>query len=236
MKLLVSVVNIDEAIEALVGGADIIDVKNPSEGALGANFPWVISEIRAKIPLKIEISATLGDLHNLPGTVSLAAYGASLSGADYLKVGLFDFKFEEEIICLIKNVKKSIKKIERQIKIIAAGYADYREFGGFDPLKIPKIAYKSEVNGVMIDIKTKNSKNLFDFFTDHELTRFINDSHHCGLMAALAGSLGEKEIPRIRALNADIFGVRRSVCSNEISGPSRVKNILVKRMMDKIKT
>ena len=36
MKLLVSVVSAEEARLALAGGADIIDVKDPSEGALGA--------------------------------------------------------------------------------------------------------------------------------------------------------------------------------------------------------
>lgn len=39
MKLLVSPINKEEAIAAYKGGADIIDVKNPKEGSLGANFP-----------------------------------------------------------------------------------------------------------------------------------------------------------------------------------------------------
>ncbi|MCJ7714056.1 hypothetical protein MUO66_06325, partial [Candidatus Bathyarchaeota archaeon] len=42
MKLLLSPKNKKEAIETIVGGADIIDVKNPTEGPLGANFPWII--------------------------------------------------------------------------------------------------------------------------------------------------------------------------------------------------
>ena len=42
MLLLISPINTKEAFEAIEGGADIVDVKNPSEGSLGANFPWVI--------------------------------------------------------------------------------------------------------------------------------------------------------------------------------------------------
>ena len=34
------------------------------------------------------VSATLGDVPYKPGTVSLAAMGAHVSGADYIKVGL----------------------------------------------------------------------------------------------------------------------------------------------------
>ncbi len=37
MKLLVSPYTVEEAGEVLKGRADIIDVKNPKEGSLGAN-------------------------------------------------------------------------------------------------------------------------------------------------------------------------------------------------------
>ena len=46
MLLLISPINREEALESIKGGADIVDVKNPKEGSLGANFPWVIKEIR----------------------------------------------------------------------------------------------------------------------------------------------------------------------------------------------
>ncbi|HOV52694.1 MAG TPA: (5-formylfuran-3-yl)methyl phosphate synthase, partial [Methanothrix sp.] len=45
MRLLVSPMNVTEARSALLGGADILDVKNPKEGSLGANFPWAIRAV-----------------------------------------------------------------------------------------------------------------------------------------------------------------------------------------------
>ena len=39
VRLLVSVVGADEVEAALAGGADIVDVKNPAEGSLGAPVP-----------------------------------------------------------------------------------------------------------------------------------------------------------------------------------------------------
>ncbi len=77
MKLLVSPVDEEEALEAVAGGADIVDVKNPAEGALGAGFPWVIRRIRDIVPQRLEVSCTLGDLTNLPGSAALAAFGAA---------------------------------------------------------------------------------------------------------------------------------------------------------------
>ena len=50
MKLLVSVVDAAEARVAAAAGADIIDVKNPAEGSLGAPTPAVIADVRAAVP------------------------------------------------------------------------------------------------------------------------------------------------------------------------------------------
>jgi hypothetical protein len=63
MQLLVSPSSIDEARHS--GAADIIDVKKPSEGSLGANFPWVIREIKAFS--KKPVSAAIGDFDYKPG-------------------------------------------------------------------------------------------------------------------------------------------------------------------------
>ena len=45
--------------------------------------------IRNITPEGMHVSATLGDVPYKPGTVSLAAAGAVVSGADYIKVGLY---------------------------------------------------------------------------------------------------------------------------------------------------
>ena len=50
MRLLVSVVDEGEAREAAAAGADIVDVKNPAEGSLGAPSPAVIAGVRAAVP------------------------------------------------------------------------------------------------------------------------------------------------------------------------------------------
>jgi len=78
MKLLVSPINTTEAKAALDGGADIVDVKNPKEGSLGANFPWMIRAVIETIESKKPVSATIGDFNFKPGTASLAALGAAL--------------------------------------------------------------------------------------------------------------------------------------------------------------
>ncbi len=126
MKLLVSVVDKTEALESIRGGANILDVKNPKEGSLGANFPRVIRQVREVAPKNLEVSATIGDLPNLPGTASLAALGAAVSGVDYVKVGLFGVKTSEEATKLMTEVVKAVKEYDSGLKAIASGYADFR--------------------------------------------------------------------------------------------------------------
>ena len=216
MKLLVSVVNKTEALDSIKGGADILDVKNPKEGSLGANFPRVIRQVKEVMPKNLELSATIGDLPNLPGTASLAALGAAVSGVDYVKVGLFGVKTSEEATTLMTEVVRAVKEYDCGLKTIASGYADFRYVGCVSPMELPMVAHNAGADGVLVDVKIKNGKdNLFSFLTDEQLGDFVTQAHDYNLLAALAGSLDKQDIQRVHSLGADIIGVRGAVCAKK---------------------
>src|SRR4030042_285160 len=123
MKVLISVVDEEEAAEAIAGGADIIYVKNPKEGALGANFPWIIKRIQKITPKKNEVSCTLGEMPNLPGSTSLAAAGAATTGVNYIKAGLSEIKTKDEAVYLMRNVVRAVRECDPTIKVAAVGFA-----------------------------------------------------------------------------------------------------------------
>ncbi|MCP8306034.1 MAG: (5-formylfuran-3-yl)methyl phosphate synthase [archaeon] len=227
LKLLVSISGVDEALDTFKGGADIIDVKNPKEGALGANFPWVIAEVKKILGQRAQISATIGDMPNLPGTASLAALGAAFSGVDYVKIGLFGPNSFDDALYMIRSVVKSVKGYSSRVKVVAAGYADHEKFSGLNPLLLPNISYKAEADGVMIDVKNKGESNLFDFLNPSQLRLFVNESHKLGLMVALAGRLGKENIAQIQELGADIMGVRRAVCNKRNFRLGKVQEALI---------
>ncbi|WP_309492559.1 (5-formylfuran-3-yl)methyl phosphate synthase [Candidatus Hecatella orcuttiae] len=228
MKLLVSVVDKAEALEAAKGGAHIVDVKNPEEGALGANFPWIIRQVRKSILSQVEVSATLGDLPYLPGTASLAALGAAASGANYVKAGLYGVKTVEEAVKLLTGVRKALEGLKPKVQTIAAGYADYETWGCLSPWKLPLAAYKAEVDGLMVDVKRKNLQNLFDHVHLGELKLFVQEAHTYGLKVALAGGLTAENLEALRDTSVDIVGVRRSV----LSAAGRVDREKVSRMLE----
>ena len=235
MKLLISPMNEKEASEAIAGGADIIDVKNPQEGALGANFPWVIKRIREITPRKIEVSCALGDVPNLPGSISLAALGAASLGVDYIKVGLYGFKTAKEAVFLLQNVNKAAKEYNPKIKVAAAGYADAERIGSIDPMLIPEIASKAQVDLAMIDTAVKDGKNLFNFLSAKQLEKFIDSAHKLGLEAALAGSLRKQDLPVVYGLGADVAGLRGAACTNSDRDNGQITRKLVQELVETVK-
>ena len=210
MKLLVSPINVDEAVIAERGGADIIDVKNPKEGSLGANFPWIIQAVRAKV--SGPVSATIGDFDFKPGTAALAALGAAAAGADYVKVGLYDIQTEGQALDLLSGVVRAVKSFDRNKVVVASGYSDYTRIGSIPALKLPAVAQRAGCDVVMVDTGRKDGRSTFEFMGNDELQAFVDAAHGHGLGCALAGSIKFDDIPHIRKIGADIIGVRGLVC------------------------
>ena len=233
MRLLVSVVNEEEVTAAVEGGADIVDVKNPSEGTLGGNFPHVIRRVRKHTPPALEVSATIGDVPNLPGTVSLAALGASVCGVQYIKVGLFGIHNPPEAVLLLRQVCRAAREHHGGIQIIAAAYADADKVKALHPCHLPAIAKEAGVNGCLLDTALKGDGTLLTKLRDVQLQEFVNQCLKANLLCALAGSLSLKDIPHVCKFGADIIGVRTAVChGNRVNG--RVDRQKVQRWKEEI--
>ncbi|MDD1776831.1 MAG: (5-formylfuran-3-yl)methyl phosphate synthase, partial [Candidatus Helarchaeota archaeon] len=201
----------------------------------GANFPWIIKEIRQIVPKGIELSATLGDLPNLPGTAALAASGLAHCGVNYIKAGIMGPKTKEEAIFLIKQVCHAVRDVDSDIKIVAAGYADAKRFGGISPLLIPEIAATAEANLAMLDTAIKDGKRLFDSLSIPELVQFIEKSHNSGLKVALAGSLQKEDMIPLIKIRPDIIGVRSALCESRDRLNGQIQTAKVKEFIQILK-
>ena len=80
----------EEALIALDAGADIIDLKDPERGALGAVEPDVIRAVVASVGGRRTVSATAGDLPMEPALIEREVERIGALGVDVVKVGLFD--------------------------------------------------------------------------------------------------------------------------------------------------
>ena len=234
MLLLISPINSEEALEAIEGGADIIDVKNPKEGSLGANFPWVIKNIREITPSGMHVSATLGDVPYKPGTVSLAAAGAVVSGADYIKVGLYGTKNYDEALEVMENVVKSVKEFDDNALVVASGYADAHRVGAIDPMEIPRVAAESGADLAMVDTAVKDGKTLFDFMDKNKLIEFHKNIHEYGLKSALAGSIKKEQLRLLYDIGCDVVGIRGAACTGGDRNKGTINRTAVMELKDMI--
>lgn len=236
IKLLISPKDVEEAkIVTQYQNVDYVDCKNPSEGSLGANFPWIIKEMKSLILPESNqlLSATIGDFPNLPGSASLAALGAAYSGADIIKVGLMGPKDEREGVNLMKSVVKSVKGYDKNIKIVVAGYADQERMQSSPYfLDLPTIASKSGANIVMLDTFIKDGKGLFDFLDVDQLLQFTGKAREMNLEVALAGNILIDTIPKIKEIHPDIIGVRSVVCEEYDRINGMIKGNLIEELQN----
>lgn len=235
IELLISPKNLEEAkIVVEAGDIKYIDCKNPTEGSLGANFPWIIKAMKNLIPPYSSqlLSATIGDFPYLPGSASLAALGAAVAGADIIKVGLKGPNNEEQGIKLMKNVVRSVKDYNENIKVVAAGYADWLRMDSSPSfLMIPTIAAKSGSDIAMLDTFIKDEKCLFDFLNVEQLKEFKEIAQNLNLEVALAGKINKKDLNKIKLISPDLIGVRSIVCE----GYDRNNGIIKLELIENLK-
>jgi (5-formylfuran-3-yl)methyl phosphate synthase len=213
MRLLVSVTDAAEARVAVEGGVDIVDVKNPAEGSLGAPGPGVIQRVRDMVPPERPVSAAIGDLPALPGTAALAALGAARSGAAYVKVGLWGTPTTDGAVEVLSAVRDAL---DGGAAVIAAAYADAERVpaGPLPPGALVAAARRARVEGCLIDTALKDGRGLFDWLSPEALAALVDEAHAAGLEMALAGALRAEDLGVVRSTGADIAGVRSAACRN----------------------
>ncbi len=208
MRLLVSVVSAAEARLALAGGADIIDVKDPGEGALGAPSPGVLTEVVRVVGSAAPVSVALGDMPDLPHTAALAAWGAALAGADYVKVGLRGVSGLERAVAVMSAVADAVAP---QTAVIAAAYADADALDppALAPAWLPELVERTGIAGALVDTCVKDGRGLYGWLSESELADLIVRTHAAGASFAVAGQLTRDQLCRVPA---DVVGVRSAVC------------------------
>ncbi len=208
-----SVLRPDEAPIALAGGADIVDVKDPAEGALGAAGPATLRALRAVVTPPAELSAALGDAPMAPGTFALAAHGAAACGVDYVKIGLLGPCEPQHVLALLRAVQAGVAAARPATRVVAVAYADAARVGAFPPLRLPQLAREAGIHGVMLDTCVKDGTTSIAALGESGAAAFLSAARTCGLLPALAGSLGLAEVARAEALGAELVGLRGSACA-----------------------
>ena len=200
-RLLASVTNAREAAMALAAGADIIDLKEPANGALGAVSPAVQQEVVQLVAGRRPVSATVGDLPVVTATLSRAIEATANTGVDIVKVGLPYLEHHRDCLqALADNAGGGVR-------IVAVLFAEQRP-----ALHLLDELARAGCFGVMLDTADKSAGRLCSFTARLSLSAFIRHARGLGLLSGLAGSLAVEDIRPLLDLNPDYLGFRGALC------------------------
>lgn len=215
-KLLASVCTPAEAMMALDAGADIIDLKDPAQGALGALSLDMINEIVQLVDGRVPVSATIGDIPAESLRCMFAIEHTARQGVDIVKVGFFSGDVHDNFL---ENARALT---EKGVRLVAVLFADQEP-----DITIVGRLKKAGFFGVMLDTVNKNGRNLKDYVSMPGLEEFLDNAHEMGLETGLAGSLKLADIPILAPLHPSYLGFRGGLCEQQV----RRNNLLPSSLM-----
>jgi (5-formylfuran-3-yl)methyl phosphate synthase len=197
---LASVRDAAEAELAIGAGADIVDLKDPAAGALGALPPATIEACVRAVGGRVPVSATVGDLPLEETSIRAAVIATASHGVDYVKLGLFPGSDGEGAL-------QGLAPLTTRVRLILVLFAD--ALPEFDAVTL---AGRIGAAGIMLDTVGKNGVSLPRLVAPERLGALIASARARGLAIGFAGSLRAGDVPALLALGPDLLGFRGALC------------------------
>jgi uncharacterized protein (UPF0264 family) len=210
--LLVSVRSAAEAETALAGGADLIDVKEPTLGSLGRASEETIGGVVAAVARRRPVSAALGEFRAAP--VAGGELPMHINSLSYVKWGLSGLGNSPSWRFALAAYSQRLCRIATTCRLVAVAYADWKRAEAPPPTEVAECAAEMSAGAFLLDTWFKDGGTLLDWQSETELASLCNLCKRAHIPIALAGSVGPAEIARLRALQPEWFAVRGAVCRN----------------------
>lgn len=218
MRLLVSVSDAADAVAATLGGADIIDAKDPQAGPLGAVTPEVFTAISRAVAGIRPLSAALGDARAEAGVAGLTS-AFTTAGASFVKIGFVESITAGAAQRLLRRARDTAlahSSGPHTTGVIGVAYAD--RHGGVPPMDLIEVAVRAGAAGVLLDTADKDGATLTQLMPADTLACWVRMACSAGLLTTLAGRLSAADLPLLRDVGVDIVGVRGAACDHGRQG------------------
>ncbi len=204
-RWLASVQSLNEAQALESCLPDILDLKNPSSGALGALPLTTVSAVVNWLDGRCLSSATVGDLPMQADKIAKAIVAMAETGVDYVKVGLFA---ATNLRACLNGLTPTLTAIKAPV--IAVLFADEDV-----ELDLLPLIQQAGFSGVMVDTAIKNGQSLLTHWSQDRLSNFVSQARQLNLLCGLAGSLRIEDIDKLEPLGADYLGFRSALCDQQ---------------------
>ncbi|QXX75380.1 (5-formylfuran-3-yl)methyl phosphate synthase [Methylovirgula sp. HY1] len=198
--MLASVADVAEAEIAIVEGADIVDLKDPFQGPLGALPIATIRDVVAATAGRRRVSAVAGNLEMVPAVLHDAAEALIATGVDYVKIGFLPSAAAAACI-------DALRPLAKRVRLVAVLFADL----AIDLSLLPRFA-AAGFEGVMLDTAVKGKGRLIEHMDIAALKGFVDACREVKLSAGLAGALEPPDISRLLLLEPGFLGFRGALC------------------------
>lgn len=209
IRMLASVRDVHEAQIVLDAGVEVIDLKQPSDGALGALPPDVIRAVVRRVAGRATTSATAGNIGPDAAAVQAAMARIADTGVDIVKAGLFPAGWAQggrdyDAVRACLAALEALPGVRR----IAVMFADLAP-----SLELVDSVADAGFDGVMVDTAFKQGRSLCDVTDDAWRAEFVARARARGLVCGLAGSLRAGHIGALVPLVPDYLGFRGALCA-----------------------
>jgi dihydroneopterin aldolase len=220
IRLLISVKNTQEALDAMEAGADYIDLKDPTHGALGSLDNGISHDVIRHINKQAWVSATVGDTHADQHALLTLIEDKWELGVDIVKLPLSLFFHDKNFLALLGTMIKS-----RKMKLIAVMFAE-------EPVDLTWLPILAETGfyGVMLDTANKGH-HLLSVLDMSVIGEFVKQCELHHLQAGLAGALRVELLDGLSALRPSYVGFRSGVCEDNVR-ENKLLPHLVKQIKD----
>lgn len=209
--LLVSVRNAEEAAIALAAGVDVIDVKEPARGSLGAASADVVESVVELVEGRATVSAACGELRDLDVAACSLPRGLALA-----KAALAGCR---EMADWRGRWLAWAGALLGETRPVAVVYAD-SEIARSPPWEdVVALAASAGTPYVLVDTFDKSAGTLFDHWSERTLRACAGEVRQARMGLVLAGSLAGDAIARACEFEPDYVAVRGAACRGGREGP-----------------
>jgi hypothetical protein len=218
-QLLVSVRNPQEALDALSGGAGIVDIKEPSHGPLGmASLADMASIcVTAKAASPVTLSAALGEVLDWQH----APVPVLPPHLQYAKLGLAGLAAERHWRVLWNQLRMEFDVLRgKPLDWVAVAYADPDRAGSPPVREVLEAAIEGGCRALLIDTFDKSGGRLVDLMPPTELRSLAAHAHAHQLAIAFAGRVISTDFPQLLPCQPDVIAVRGAACESGVRDSS----------------
>jgi uncharacterized protein (UPF0264 family) len=207
-QLLISVRSEQEIDDAIAGGADIVDLKEPRNGALAPTTVQLWNSVSRQLNHldAVRFSAALGESQE-----ALSIARSLPSSFAYAKVGPSNCDTAERLVGLWTGV---LGLLNPATELVAVAYADHEAANCLPAETVFKLAAEFGFRRCLIDTLVKDGRTTIDHLGMEGLQLIASVAKQNQLWWVLAGSIRLHQVDSLdrKIIQPNCFGVRGDVC------------------------